>query len=66
MSAFRKEPTVIIAIIEAVIAAAVVFGLDLTVEQIAAVMGVVLAVGAVWTRQSVYAPDTVEDIKDAQ
>jgi hypothetical protein len=62
-----REPAVIIglvtAAIEALIALVVAFGVELTGEQVAAIMGFVAAAGAViaalLTRARVYAPATV-------
>lgn len=62
-----REPAVIIglvtAAIEALIALVVAFGVELTGEQVAAIMGFVAAAGAViaalLTRRRVYAPATV-------
>lgn len=66
----QKEPSVIIgsvvAVVIAVIDGAILFGLDFTAEQSAALVVIVNAVavlvGAIVTRGQVYAPDTVDKI----
>ncbi len=66
------EPVAIIAaiigLIEAVIALLPLFGVALTVEQQAALMGVVVAAGsvvsAIWARSIVWSPDSVEKLQD--
>lgn len=63
MSIFRKEPAALIGLVEAIIALVVAFGVPLDAAQTAGVMGVVAVIGAILTRQSVYAPDTVEHLK---
>ncbi len=62
----KENPAVIIAaiigVVEAVIALLPLFGVPLTVEQMGAIMALVVAVGAaiggIWTRSIVYAPAT--------
>lgn len=63
MDAFRKEPALLIGAAEAIIALVVAFGVPLDAAQTAGVMGVVAVIGALLTRQSVYAPATVEEIR---
>lgn len=50
---FKREPAVILAAIEAIIALAIGFGLDLTGEQVALILGAVAAVFGVITRSQV-------------
>lgn len=65
-----REPVAIInsitAAIEAIILAVVTFGVNLSGEQIAAIMGAVIAVGTViqttMARNRVFAPSTVETV----
>jgi len=65
-----REPVAIInsvtAAIQAVIVAFVAFGLDLSSDQIGAIMGAVIAVGAVvqtiMARNRVYSPETVAEM----
>lgn len=65
-----REPVAIInsitAAIEAILVAVVAFGLDLSGEQIGAIMGAVIAVGAVvqttLAHSRVFSPATVEEI----
>jgi hypothetical protein len=57
----RNEPALIVGVVEAVLVAAIAFGIDLTAEQTAALLAVVVAVGALITRQTVYGPRTVAD-----
>ena len=49
----RREPALVSGLVSAVIALAVSFGADLSSEQVGAVMAVVAAVLAVFTRQQV-------------
>lgn len=65
MSIIRNEPALVVAVVEAGLVLAVAFGVDLTVEQTAAVLAVVVALGAIITRQSVYGPATYDDDVDA-
>jgi hypothetical protein len=57
---FGREPVLIASAIRAVVLAAVTFGLELSSEQIAALMFAVEAVLALLTRQSVTSPATLE------
>ena len=50
---FQREPAVILGAINAIIAVAIGFGLDITQEQFALVMAAVAAVLAVITRSQV-------------
>lgn len=59
---FKREPALIIAAVQTVIALVVAFGVDLSNEQTGALLAVTAAVLGVVTRQSVYAPATVERI----
>lgn len=58
---FGREPVAIAAAVRAIILCVVAFGVDLSGEQIAAVMLAVEAVLAVITRQSVTPNQTVAD-----
>jgi uncharacterized membrane protein len=62
----NREPALFVALIQAILVLAVAFGVDLTGEQTAAVLAVVVAIGAVATRQTVYSPATVGDLVDAE
>ncbi len=62
----NREPALFVALVQAVLVLAVAFGVDLTSEQTAAVLAVVVAIGAVATRQTVYSPATVGDLIDAE
>ena len=65
-----SEPIIIInsvtAAIEAIIVVLVAFGFSLSGDQVAAIMGAVVAVGAILStvvgRASVFAPDTVAEL----
>lgn len=57
---FKREPALIIGLVQAIIALAVAFGFELSSEQVGAVLALTAAGLAVVTRQSVYAPATVE------
>ncbi len=67
-----NEPVAIIAaiigLIEAGIALLPLFGVPLTVEQQAGLMGFVVAAGsvvsAIWARSIVWSPDSVEKLQD--
>lgn len=50
---FRREPALITGLATALIALGVSFGLDLTEEQVGAIMGVVIIVAALVTRTQV-------------
>ncbi len=58
---FGREPALILGALAAVIALAVGFGLDVSSEQVGLIMAGVTAILAVVTRQSVFAPKTVEE-----
>jgi hypothetical protein len=62
---FRREPALILGAVQALIALAVAFGFELTNEQTGALLAITAALLAVVTRQNVYAPATVEDIRAA-
>jgi len=62
---FKREPALIIGAAQAIIALAVAFGFELSNEQTGALLAVTAAVLAVCTRQSVYAPATVETMTAA-
>ena len=55
----KREPALVAGVISAVIALAVSFGADLSSEQVGAIMAVVAAVTALFTRQQV-TPTTKE------
>lgn len=69
----EREPVAIVnavtAAIQSVILAVVAFGLKLSGDQISAVMGAVIAIGAVVqtviARNSVYSPETVANMFDS-
>lgn len=46
MTIWNREPVAIVALVEALVILAVAFGLDLSVEQMAAIMALVVAAGA--------------------
>ena len=50
---WNREPVAVVALIEAVVILAVAFGVDLSAEQMAAIMAVVVAFGAVVQRSQV-------------
>lgn len=50
---FSDEPAVYIGILEALLAVLVAFGLNLSAEQIGAIMALATAIGAVVIRQNV-------------
>ena len=53
---FSREPAVWVAVIKAIILAGVTFGLKVTMEQLAAVVIALEAIGTLIVRQNVYAP----------
>jgi len=61
---FKREPALILGALNALIAVAVGFGLDITPEQVGLVNAAVAAVLAVIVRANVYAPATVEGPTD--
>lgn len=66
----QKEPariiTAIVGAVEAILVAAIAFGVDITPEQLSAVTAALLAVGglvqAALIRARVFSPETVEEI----
>lgn len=62
MNPFRAEPALIYGFVGSAIALVIAFGLDLSSEQTGAIMASASAVLAFFTRQSVYAPDTVVEL----
>lgn len=61
---WAAEPAVIISAVRAVLVACVGFGLSLSTEQITSLVLAVEAIGALVTRQSVFAPATVQRLVD--
>lgn len=57
---FKREPAMILAAIQAAIALFVAFGIELSGEQTGAILAISAAILGLVTRQSVYAPATVE------
>lgn len=49
----NSEPALIVGVLQALIALAVAFGLQLTADQIAAIMGLIAVIGAFVTRYHV-------------
>lgn len=66
LTKLRNEPALLIAALEAVLVLAVQFGVELTQEQTTAVLAAVVALGALFTRQTVYGPRTVDKVMDAE
>lgn len=62
----RNEPAVAYALVQALIALFVSFGLDLSGEQVAGIMAVVAILTGVGVRQVAYGPKTVDNIMDAE
>lgn len=62
----RNEPAYVFALVEALVAAFVAFGLDLSGEQVAGVMAVVAVLTGVGVRAQAYGPKTVDEIMDAE
>ena len=52
----KNEPAIVAALVQAVLGLAVAFGLELTDEQMGAIMAVSAAVLGLFVRQSVYSP----------
>lgn len=50
---FGREPALILGLVQAVITLSLTFGLDLSVEQVGAILAVVNVAMAVWTRARV-------------
>ena len=65
LTRLRNEPALIFSLVEAVVALAVAFGLQLTGEQVGAIMAVVAVLTGVSVRAAVYGPRTVDTIMDA-
>lgn len=57
---WATEPAVIIGAVRAILVASVGFGLNLSTEQITSLVLAVEAIGALVTRQSVFAPATAQ------
>jgi hypothetical protein len=64
LKAWLAEPALIISAIRAILVAGVGFGLSLSADQITSLVIAMEAVFALFTRQSVYAPATVEKLVD--
>jgi len=64
MQMLAKEPALIVGFLEAVLALAVAFGLDLDAGQVGAIMSVVTASLALLLRQAVVAPATIAQSAD--
>ncbi len=60
---WSREPALIIGVVMAALDVAIVFGLDLTPEQKAALVALVTAIGMLFTRSQVYAPATVAELE---
>jgi TRAP-type C4-dicarboxylate transport system permease large subunit len=58
----NKEPVSIVAIVQALIALGVAFGLKLTTEQVGAIVAVVAIIGALVARQFTWSADSVEKV----
>lgn len=58
----RNEPVLITGVVQAVLALVVAFGLDLSQEQVGAILAVTAAVLALVARSQSYGPVTVENI----
>lgn len=61
----RNEPALIFSLVEATVALAVAFGLNLTAEQTGAVLAIVAILTGVTVRQQVYGPVTADELVDA-
>lgn len=64
LKVWTQEPAVIISAVRAILVASVGFGLSLSAEQITSLVLAVEAIGAIVTRQSVFAPATVQRLVD--
>lgn len=65
MTRLKNEPALIYGLVEAVIALVIAFGLNLDGDQVAAIMAVVAILTGVGVRQTVYGPETANEIMDA-
>ncbi len=63
LSVFNTEPALLIGAVRAILVAIVGFGIDLSATQVTAVILALEAVLSLFTRASVYAPDTVKKIR---
>ena len=59
-----REPALILAVVQAAIALAVGFGLNLTAEQVSLITALVAAVIGVLIRRQVWSPASVQEIAD--
>jgi hypothetical protein len=62
MSIWKKEPALLLGVIQALIVLGVAFGLQLTAEQTGAILAVLAALIALLTRQQVASPATAETL----
>lgn len=62
---FKREPALILGLVQTVLALVLAFGVEVTSEQAAGILAVTAAVLALVTRQVVYAPSTVDEVMDA-
>ena len=60
----RTEPAVIAGLIQAILALAIAFGLNLTEEQVGAILAVTAAILALVVRQNVYPAAKIEEGAD--
>lgn len=63
-SLWGREPALILAVIQAAIALAVGFGLNLTAEQVSLITALVAAIIGVVIRRQVWSPASVQEIAD--
>lgn len=61
---FNREPAAILAALQAILALAIGFGLDLTNEQTALILAASAAVLGLITRQIVTSPETTAKLED--
>lgn len=61
-----NNPAIVYSLVEAIVALAVSFGLDLTAEQTGAILAVVAIITGVGVRAQAYGPKTVDKVMDAE
>jgi len=61
---WNREPALILGAVQTLVALAVAFGLDLSSEQVGAIMAASAAVVALITRRTVTSPASVAELQD--
>lgn len=66
MKLFDREPALTLAVVQTLLALLLAFGVDLTVEQVGAILAVTAAVLGWVTRSQVWSPASLDEIASAE